>query len=415
MQTSAIDVQLDNLLIYRSMLNDSLVRKMQAVLKGADESSILYEMYGGLIEKAETLGLSGNIWKGYVTYLLSHDENIFSTTVVKNKGVIGLGLHRAVLHDLAIIYAFLNADITKLRSADFIISFPCTADRCAKINPVAQLLPSAENDGYFFNILADNLIKYYLKYGYGKIAGYAAFRWDEKAGLTGVKSIDDIHFDDIVCYEKQKQILMKNTENFLANKPANNVLLVGARGTGKSSSVKALVNKYSTSGLKLVEVQKHQMRFLPDIINELRDHNQYFIIFLDDLSFEETETEYKGLKSVIEGSIEAQPSNVLLYATSNRRHLIKENWSDRADMQDIHSADSIHEKISLSDRFGITLTFPAPDQDEYLRIVETLAKQHGIRLPEAELKSRALRWELSHSGRSGRVARQFVWHLAGNG
>jgi predicted AAA+ superfamily ATPase len=262
--------------------------------------------------------------------------------------------------------------------------------------------------------LVGKLTEYYCLHGCGKAAGYAAFRWDEATGLVGIRHHDAITLEDLVGYEYQKEVLSKNTEAFIAGKPANNVLLVGARGTGKSSSVKSLVNKYFANGLRLVEVHKHQFVQLHRIMDALRGRSQKFIVFMDDLSFEESETDYKHLKSVIEGGIEARPDNVLLYATSNRRHLIRENWNDRSGTQDIHAADSVHEKISLSDRFGIILSYPAPDQNEYLQIVEAIARRHAVDVPAEELKKGALRWELSHSGRSGRTAQQFVKHIMGN-
>lgn len=411
MQSSQSTKKLSQLLVYRNLLKDSLVQKQQAILAGRANEDLVYELSAGLIAKAEKLGLSGNLWQSYFVYLIARDENVFSTTVETSRGQIGPGLLRAVTHDLAILREFLQADLAACGDVAFIRDFtPTGSDYYQDFTALTRLLLSPLQD-LSAETLSARLIEYYTRYGCGKTAGYAAFRWDEETGLAGIKHLDTIRLEDIVGYEYQKEVLTNNTEAFLADKPANNVLLVGARGTGKSSSVKGLVNRYFASGLRLVEVHKHQLQYLSKIIEALRGRSQKFIVFLDDLSFEESETEYKHLKSVIEGGVEAKPDNVLIYATSNRRHLIQENWSDRAGNQDIHSADSVHEKISLSDRFGITLTYPAPDQTEYLRIVETLAKQHSIALPQDELRQRALRWELSHSGRSGRVAHQFVKHI----
>jgi predicted AAA+ superfamily ATPase len=415
MQDNCSSSEIQNLLVYRNLLTNKLVGSMQLVLNTNGEERLLYEVYAGLIEEAEKHGLRGNLWQSYIVYLISRDENSFSTTVEKTRGQIGTGLRRAVIHDLMLLRQFLQFDSAVLRDSVLIREFnPTEAQEGQDGDELLELLTLQDTSEHSLERTVDKLIAYYLQHGCGKVAGYAAFRWDEVAGLVGIKDRDRINLDDLVGYEKQKQVLMKNTEAFLANKPANNVLLVGARGTGKSSSVKALVNYYGKEGLRLVEVQRHQFQSLHKIINELRGRSQRFIVFLDDLSFEESETEYKFLKSVIEGSLESRPDNVLLYATSNRRHLIRESWSDRADAEDVHSADSVHEKISLSDRFGITLTYQAPDQKDYLHIVETLARQHAITLPAAELKKQALRWELSHSGRSGRVAQQFVKHIIGS-
>ncbi|MDR3560210.1 MAG: ATP-binding protein [Negativicutes bacterium] len=416
MKPTQASSKLNHLIIYRNLLKDPLVQKLQTILTGSAKEDLMYELTAGLIAQAEKLGLRDNLWQSYLVYLIARDENVFSTTVEKNRGKIGTGLKQAVIHDLAILREFLRSDLAACGDITFICDFsPTGTDHYQDFSAFTALLlqPSAELAA---EELAGRMIEYYTRYGCGKTAGFAAFRWDEETGLAGIKHLDGIRLEDIVGYEYQKEVLTNNTEAFLANKPANNVLLVGARGTGKSSSVKGLVNRYFANGLRLVEVPKFQLRHLNKIIEALRGRSQKFIVFLDDLSFEEAETEYKHLKSVIEGGVEAKPDNVLIYATSNRRHLIRESWADRADTKggDIHSADSVQEKISLSDRFGITLTYPAPDQNEYLRIVETLAAQHAVTLPQEELHKRALRWEMSHSGRSGRVAQQFIKHIMAN-
>jgi hypothetical protein len=402
-------LKLNNLIIYRNLLKDGLVQKLQSILAGAAREDAAYELSAGLLAKAEKMGFKGNLLHSYIVYLIARDENVFSTTVEKNRGKVGAGLRRAVIHDLAILRDLLSTDFAAVCDTAFVSDFtPTNSEAFQDYTALTGYLAASPEES------ADRLIEYYTRYGCGKTAGFAAFRWDEEAGLTGIKHTDRIALEDIVGYESQKAVLVKNTEAFLGGKPANNVLLAGARGTGKSSSVKALINRYFADGLRLVEVHKHQLRHLHKILDALRGRSQKFIVFLDDLSFEDTETDYKHLKSVIEGGVEAKPDNVLLYATSNRRHLIKETWADRAGTQDIHSADSVQEKISLSDRFGITLTYPAPDQNEYLSIVEAIAKRHDIDLPQEELRKRALRWEMSHSGRSGRVAQQFVKHILGN-
>lgn len=400
---------LSNLIIYRGLLKDGLVQKMQALAAGA-AGETGFELAAGLVAKAEQLGLAGDLWPAYLIHLIAQDENAFSTTVGKTGGHIGDGLTRALLHDLALLRPFART-VPAHPAAAFIGGFsPTVADAQPAFVALrdAFLGPAGDRE------LADLLVDYYSRHGCGKAAGFAAFRWDETGGLAGIKHPDDSSFEDIVGYDYQKGVLRQNTEAFLAGRPANNILLVGARGTGKSSCVKALIPQYFGQGLRLVEVSKHQLRHLHQILDALRGRSQKFIVFLDDLSFEENETEYKHLKSAIEGGVEAKPDNVLIYATSNRRHLIRESWQDREGGQDIHSLDSVHEKISLADRFGIILTYPAPDQSEYLKIVEAIAKKHAVDLPADELKKLALRWEMSHSGRSGRVAQQFVKHIMGN-
>ena len=203
---------------------------------------------------------------------------------------------------------------------------------------------------------------------------------------------------------------------FLAGKRANNVLLYGDAGTGKSTSVKALINEYFDRGLRMIEIYKHQFQDLSAILAQIKNRNYRFIIFIDDLSFEENEVEYKFLKAVIEGGVETRPDNVLIYATSNRRHLIRETWNDRTDMEhhgDIHRSDTVEEKLSLASRFGVAINYNAPTQKEYQEIVRTLAARQGITMDDKQLMAMANTWEVRHSGFSGRTAQQFVHYLEG--
>lgn len=399
----------NGLLVYRNLLKDSLLQYL-FTLADDEKVSAPAEMAAAFIEKAETLGLSGNVWKQYLLYCIARDENIFSATVQKTRGIIGASLKTAVLHDLTLLQSLLRGVIRDFDDFPFLLDFkPTAAEPFQDFTLLSEVFLSAEPaDGE--QILA-KLTDFYFRHGCGLLAGFPAFRLDDNAALTGIHHIDAITLDQIVGYDQQKTVLAQNTEAFLQGKPANNILLVGARGTGKSSSVKALINRYYPLGLRLVEIHKYQLRHLHRVIDELRECSQKFIVFLDDLSFEDSETEYKYLKSVMDGSIESKPENVIIYATSNRRHLIKESWRDREGVQDIHAADTTHEKISLSDRFGITLTFPAPDQVQYLQIIEELAARHNLGLSPEELKAKAIRWEMSHSGRSGRVAEQFIKHV----
>ena len=263
--------------------------------------------------------------------------------------------------------------------------------------------------------LADALAEYYLRFGCGDISAYRAFRWNDQDGLVGIRHFESIRFTDLIGYMDQKKELQSNTLAFLAGRPANNVLLVGARGTGKSSSVKALANEYFNMGLRLVQIAKPQLTGLPRIMETLRRFaSKHFILFLDDLSFEDTEPEYKYLKSTIEGGVESRPENVLIYATSNRRHLIKETWHDReSGPDDVYRADSMNETISLSDRFGLIINYRSPNQNEYLAIIDYHLRANGVILPPEELRILGQRWELEHSGRNGRTAKQFVTHYLG--
>ncbi|MEN6351222.1 MAG: ATP-binding protein, partial [Syntrophomonas sp.] len=247
--------------------------------------------------------------------------------------------------------------------------------------------------------------------GCGIMNRYRAFFWDK--GLKGIENPDPIKLEDLVGYEYQKEILTGNTEAFLRGKKANNILLYGEKGTGKSSSVKALLNKYTGQGLRMIELGKKQLLDFPRVVETVRNRGMYFIIFIDDLSFEDFEVEYKEIKASIDGSLQARPDNVLLYVTSNRRHLIRENWSDRKPSgEEIHISDTFQEKLSFADRFGIMISYQSPNQDEYLQIINELARKNNVTIPPEELKKLAIQWERKYHGRSGRTARQFINHIA---
>jgi predicted AAA+ superfamily ATPase len=372
------------------------------------------EKTAALIKAAEELSLEGDIIFEYLLHLLAEDENPFSIMAEKSDGQIGASLQQAVLRDIAQLQAFFQSNLPT-PADDFLEHYqPTRTIPRSFINPLRLALKSPAEKSDPAAALA-TFTEHYVRHGYGDMARYTVFRWDLELGLVPVHHPDRIQMDDLIGYERQKAVLTQNTEAFVAGRPANNVLLVGSRGTGKSSSVKALLNQYADMGLRLVEITKHDLRHLSTIMQVLRERGKKFILFMDDLSFEEFEIEYRHLKSMMEGGVETKPDNVLIYATSNRRHLIKETWNDRtgANADDIHSWDTINEKISLSDRFGITLTFAPPNQDEYLRIVESMARKRNICLPSAELRAEAIKWETAHSGRSGRIAQQFIAHLEG--
>ena len=234
-----------------------------------------------------------------------------------------------------------------------------------------------------------------------------------------INNMDKVMLDDLIGYEIQKKKLVDNTKAFVEGRKANNVLLFGDSGTGKSTSIKAIVNEFYPQGLRMIEIYKHQFKDLSNVIAQIKNRNYRFIIYMDDLSFEEFEVEYKFLKAVIEGGVETKPDNILIYATSNRRHLIKETWSDRNDMEvdnGMHRSDTMEEKLSLVHRFGVTINYSKPSQKEYFHIVIQLARREGITeeaMSDEDLRAEANKWELSHGGISGRTAQQFVNYLAG--
>ena len=267
----------------------------------------------------------------------------------------------------------------------------------------------------------DIITGFYKEYGVGKFGLNKAFRVNddnkEEEFLIPITATSDVQLEDLIGYDLQKQKLIANTEAFVNGRMANNVLLYGDAGTGKSTSIKAILNRYYSQGLRMIEVYKHQFKDLQRIITEVKNRNYRFIIYMDDLSFEEFEIEYKYLKAVIEGGLETKPENVLIYATSNRRHLIKETWSDRNDRSDdeMHRSDTVQEKLSLVARFGVAIGYLKPSHQEYLHIVRELAKKYPqITLTEEELALKANQWELRSGGASGRTAQQFINYLVGS-
>ena len=265
--------------------------------------------------------------------------------------------------------------------------------------------------------MKQTLTEFYQEYGVGRFGLHKAFRIEKRDGhaeIVPITNIAHVRLSDLVGYEIQKKKLTDNTEAFVNGKKANNCLLYGDAGTGKSSCIKAIANEYYGSGLRIIEVYKHQFQDLNDVIAQIKNRNYKFIIYMDDLSFEEFEIEYKYLKAVIEGGLEKKPDNVLIYATSNRRHLIREKFSDKEEVrEDMHTSDTVQEKLSLYARFGVTIYYGAPDKKEFQKIVTTLAEKYGVRMEQEALLLEANKWELAHGGLSGRTAQQFINYLLG--
>ena len=406
---------LDQLLLYRNIIKDELIQKVCIFLKGTQENPP-FDLFYQLIQKSEELGLSGNVLKSYLVHLIALDENTLSIIAEKTGGEIGASLRFAALHDITILKKFINQDLDFFETQDLLINHysPTSSIRKKYLEELSPFFLDKSGIHSPKKIL-NQLIAHYVSYGYGEFVNHTAFRWNTAKGLEGIIHCDPIKLDDLIGYERQKKVLVQNTEAFITGKPACNVLLTGDRGTGKSSSVKALVNHYFSNGLRLVEVGKHDLPHLYDLLKYLGNLGKKFIIFLDDLSFEEFEIEYKHLKSIMEGGIETKPNNVLIYATSNRMHLVRESWNDRNEKNnDIHHFDTVNEKLSLSDRFGITVSYFSPNQEDYLKIVVELARKNNITTPLDILQGEALKWERAHAGRSGRKAQQFITHILGD-
>ncbi len=382
-----------------------------------------------LLDLATTYGFDRNLWQNYLTFLLITHENSFSLTA-ERRGACEGSVNLFAMDDLAAFRRLFHFDFTRLEELLGTGCFRVLTDYKAipkqeahyyravseRVQALSLRLDGAKSDREFFDLVTD----FYRVWGVGMFGLNRAFRIRETADgvdFLPINNTQKILLCDLVGYDLQKKELVDNTEAFLRGCPANNVLLYGDAGTGKSSSVKALINEYYDDGLRMIEIYKHQFHSLSAVIAAVKNRNYRFIIFIDDLSFEENELEYKFLKAVIEGGVETRPDNVLIYATSNRRHLIKETWKDRADMEyenDIHRSDTMEEKLSLAARFGVAINFSAPNRQLFHEIVRELAKRgSAINLEESELLQLANRWEIRHGGLSGRTAQQFIHYLEG--
>ena len=428
---------LSKLILYGSMPRDSILMQLGDICRCArsDEQSTdvlitrCYEQIKRILVVSTDYAFDENLWQNYLTFLLITDENPFTLTAEKVGAKEG-SVNYFVRNDYKAFMDLFHYDFSWLEEKLGIDCFTRILNYTAigkpelmynknvsdKVQELSERLETAADEKEFFTCVTD----FYRSYGVGLFGMNKAFRIRERedgeVGFLPINNMDKVVLDDLVGYEIQKQKLVDNTKAFVEGRKANNVLLYGDSGTGKSTSIKAIVNEFYGSGLRMIEIYKYQFKDLSKIIAQIKNRNYKFIIYMDDLSFEDFETEYKFLKAVIEGGVETKPDNVLIYATSNRRHLIKEVWKDRADMEvssDIHHSDTMEEKLSLAYRFGVTINYSKPSQKEFFHIVSELAKKNQIELPEEELNRRANQWEMSHGGISGRTAQQFVNYLAG--
>lgn len=405
--------------VLRGVLDSAASRSMLELLdllsaEHSDAISIA-STFGRLWEELafEENFLLPDAWQSHLVSRILEDENAFSLGAEKDEG--SEVLERQVHHDLRTLQALFGLDAETLLSAveeaipearDLWVPWtdPGMAGGDSPRYEISRKLALAPDWGECTELLAGH----FLRHGAGDLGCYRAFRWKD-GRLARIKRPDPIHLDDLIGYEHEQDLLRRNTERLVSGAPSHHALLYGLPGTGKSSTVKALANEYADRGLRLVEVSKEQLGELPRVLDTLQNRGMSFIVFVDDLSFEEQEIEYKTLKALLEGTAAEPPGNVRVYATSNRRNVVRESFAERD--EDVHSRDTMQEKLSLSARFGLRVTFPSPDQREYLQIVSGLALQRGIELPGEELKERALLWDRWREGRSGRTARQFVDEL----
>ena len=422
------------LFLYRDMDQADLVCSLLSLTESCGRDRRLSEeqlsgfdaCVSRLVETGETYGLNGHLVHCCIALFLANSDNVFSRAC--EKAVPEGSIVQLARLDFARIRTLFSFDWSRMDElAGLPVSGVLTGFRSANRNRhlfnarvrdrICRLgaeLAAAEDDTAFF----DAATSFYREYGVGDLGLHKAFRIEtDDRGIPELKPItctEHVRMDQLVGYEAQKERLLENTRNFVLGRAANNCLLYGDAGTGKSSCIKAVMNEFYGDGLRLIEVYRHQFRCLPAIISRIKGRNYRFILYMDDLSFEDFETDYKYLKAVIEGGLENRPENVLIYATSNRRHLVRESFDDRKDYSpELHSSDTVQEKLSLAARFGVSIYFGAPDKAQYEEIVKALAEREGIRMEEDRLLKEASRWELRHGGRSGRCAAQFIIWLKG--
>lgn len=419
------------LIVYRDFEEDGLLYDMAWLMTNYREAgekgrNLFYQCIHRLIELAGNYGFHGNLWHCYLANLLVNNENSYSCGC-EIRGKVEGSINDAALHDIVIFKEFYDFDFKPMAEALQVPEFSLIENYAASKQEskvyntriCARICELAEKfcRNHTAEEMKDTLTQFYKEYGVGKFGLHKSFRivHDETGvHIEPILNIAHVNLKDIVGYEIPKKKLVENTTAFVSGRKANNCLLFGDAGTGKSSCIKAIANEYYGDGLRIIEVYKHQFQDLNEVIAQIKNRNYRFIIYMDDLSFEEFEIEYKYLKAVIEGGLEKKPENVLIYATSNRRHLIRENYRDKEEVrEDMHTSDTVQEKLSLVYRFGVTIYFGAPDKKQFQNIVKTLAERNGIRMPEPELLAEANKWELSHGGLSGRSAQQFVDYLQG--
>lgn len=429
--------EISKLVIYCNINDNNILYELSDIFKEYDSKeynkaaliSRIYEQIHKILQISTMFGFDKNLWHNYLAYILATNENPFSITCEKSCANIG-SVNQFAKSDFAIFKNLFNFDFSSIENDLSIDCFSIINNYQAieknearynknvsdKVKKLSQDIENASSVDEIFDIVTS----FYQKYGVGKFGLNKAFRIKENENnepiIYPITNIEEIHLDDLVGYEIQKKKLIDNTKAFIEGKKANNVLLYGDSGTGKSTSIKAILNEYYSSGLRIIEIYKHQFKSLSSVISQIKNRNYKFIIYMDDLSFEEFEIEYKYLKAVIEGGLEIKPDNILIYATSNRRHLIRETWSDRSDMSndELHRSDTVQEKLSLVNRFGVTIGYMRPDKKFFNEIVINLARRHPeITLSDDELILKANQWELSHGGMSGRCASQFITHLLG--
>lgn len=387
-----LNLRLQSLSVFRGLLSDPVLRGLctffRAAEQGTEQAVSAYGEFIARLYETKSAHLGDHIQE-----ICDSSENLY----VKRLGcgeAVPVHIQKCAENELATLQMVSELSAAQLRAGldwdGYLPEFPCGG-----VNISESFTHRAENIG---------------KFGYGDFAKNRMFYVDGQNCIVPVKNPDTVTLDSLVDYETERSVIIRNTEALLAGKPAANVLLTGDAGTGKSSTIKAIVNALYTEGLRIIEIRREQLRVIPQILDELAVNPLKFILFIDDLSFRKDDENFNALKAVLEGSVSTKSKNVVIYATSNRRHIIKEKFSDR-EGDDVHRNDTMQELISLSDRFGLHVTFQKPNKATYLHIVSRLAEESGLNMDRGELELLAERFALERGGRSARLARQFVDNL----
>ncbi len=375
--------KLGTLCIFRELLKDKVLSSLCAYLDNPTSSA-----YAEFVAMLYALG-SGDLGE-YMKEICTNSENVYVKAVGLGKDVP------------TYMQSSLESELDTLQEVSEL-----NKDKLCSLLEYNGFLPEFTSTSIDLKEVYLHRAKNIGKYGNGVYAKNRMFYVDEQGSIVPVRHPDKTELSDLVDYEHERQIVIDNTKALLAGKPAANILLTGDAGTGKSSTVKAVANALWREGLRIVEVRKDQLRVIPKVLDELSANPLKFVLFIDDLSFLKDDDNFNELKAVLEGSVTAKSSNVVIYATSNRRHIIKETFSER-EGDDIHRNDTMQELVSLSERFGIHITFSKPNKQTFLNIIHHLAEENGVDMPTDELDMLAERFALERGGRSARLAKQFI-------
>jgi hypothetical protein len=378
-------MQLQSLSVFRQLLHDPVVEGLTRLLAAQDTEDAVCA-YGEFVSRLFSHRVS---LSDYLLSLTLEDENVYMLRRAEDKEIDPL-LEEAVQQELSILQAVSALTSEEVRAAIGYTGY----------------LPAWKTQAYDFRAIYFDRLQHIHEHGYGVFAKYTTFMIQQGA-LVPVKHPDAISLEELGGYQKERQQVIDNTLALIEGRPAANTLLYGDAGTGKSSTVKAVANAYADRGLRLIEIKKNQLHEIPHLVDQLSKNPLKFILFIDDLSFSKDDDNFAALKAILEGSVSARAANLAVYATSNRRHLVKEDFSDRQGT-DLHLSDTIQELTSLSDRFGLTITFQKPGKQVYLEIVHDLALQSGVTLPLDQLDVQAEAFAIGRGGRSPRAAKQFV-------